>query len=211
MKTVFYALVALFSTTAVMAQQVSTTMVTLKDLITHAADAYPAADANQILILFESQENGLTSDQRFYTEQGINLLLNRLGEDDTVAFATYGSENKVILPYTAIQNKEHILKVLQDHMTKVSKNDGADGIDIAYQFAQDQFSEDVDNKVLMIRNGETTKQRSSEIDLAQAKLTSESEKAKLSAKSPVAQQKLGGAIALTALSILPEVLKVLKN
>ncbi|WP_299683701.1 hypothetical protein [uncultured Dokdonia sp.] len=210
MKTVFkmMCVLILFTGMQISAQEdVSTTVIKLKDLITHAADAYPNEEPQQIYLLVETDATGVSSDHRFYLEQGVQLLLKRLQPEDKVAIGTYGGSNSTIVSYTKASNGGHILKELQKVYTITSQDTNKDGIDMAYQFAKNYYVEGTENKVIMMRNDQ----------IASQNIVSSTSKNKKQKKTREAHEeagkpyKLGGAIAITALSILPEVLEVIKD
>ncbi len=210
MKTYIISIVLVLITLQINAQEdVSTTVIKLKDLITHAADSYPNEEPQQIYLLIETSASGVSSDHRFFLEQGVQLLLKRLQPEDKIAIGTYGGSNKTIVSYTEASNASHILTELQKIYTMTDDDTGKDGIDMAYQFAKSYFVEASENKVIMMRNdqvaGNTMIAKATEGKENKHKKTREERK---EAGQPY---KLGGAIAITALSILPEVLEIIKD
>jgi len=190
-------------------EDVSTTVIKVKDLITHAADSYPNEEPQQIYLLIETGASGVSSDHRFFLEQGIQLLLKRLQPEDKIAIGTYGGSNKTIVSYTEASNASHILTELQKIYTITDQDAGNDGIDMAYQFAKSYYVEASENKVIMMRNEQVVG------NTMIAKATEEKEnkhkKTREERKEAGQSYKLGGAIAITALSILPEVLEIIKD
>ncbi len=208
MKTRLICLILTFVMIQVSAQEeVSTTVIKLKDLITHAADAYPNEEPQQIYLLIETDVTGVSSDNRFFLEQGVQLLLKRLQPEDKVAIGTYGGSNSTIVSYTEASNSTHILQELQKIYTIENQDADKDGIDVAYQFAKNYFVEGSENKVIMMRND----QISSQAITANASKSKKTKKTREERKEAGQPYKLGGAIAITALSILPEVLEVIKD
>ena len=210
MKTYIISIIFVLMTIQLTAQEdVSTTVIKLKDLITHAADSYPNEEPQQIYLLIETDASGVSSDHRFFLEQGVQLLLKRLQPEDKIAIGTYGGSNSTIVSYTEASNASHILTELQKIYTISDQDTGKDGIDVAYQFAKNYFVEASENKVIMMRNdqviGNTIVANGKEEKENKYKKTREERK---EAGQPY---KLGGAIAITALSILPEVLEIIKD
>jgi hypothetical protein len=82
-----------------------------------------------------------------------------------------------------------------------------DGSDIAYQFAKGDEVEGSDNKVIMLRNDQVEANVVATTSI-QEKKNKKTREARLEAGK---SYKLGGAIAITALSILPEILEVIKD
>lgn len=210
MKTYIISIIIALITLQLTAQEeVSTTVIKLKDLITHAADSYPNEEPQQIYLLIETGASGVSSDHRFFLEQGVQLLLKRLQPEDKIAIGTYGGSNKTIVSYTEASNASHILSELQKIYTITDQNTDKDGIDMAYQFAKSYFVETSENKVIMMRNDQVMG------NSVVAKVTEEKEnkhqKTREERKETGQPYKLGGAIAITALSILPEVLEIIKD
>ncbi|MBV1924931.1 MAG: hypothetical protein KUG49_00275 [Dokdonia sp.] len=188
-------------------QEVTTTMLTMETLITHAADRFPADDAQQIYVLVETEEGGISMDARFYFEQGMRLLLKRLASTDVIAIGTYGYDNQTVLDFTEVSDTKTVLAGMNELYAIEMTDSESDGIDLAYQYAGENFEEDYENKVLILRNDSSA---------AHKKVAKSSRSKKQKELSPEASQitpktKLGGAIALTALSILPEILDIIKN
>lgn len=210
MKTYIISIIFVLMTIQLTAQEdVSITVIKLKDLITHAADSYPNEEPQQIYLLIETNASGVSSDYRFFLEQGMQLLLKRLQPKDKIAIGTYGGNTRTIVSYTEASNASHILTELQKIYTISDHDTGKDGIDMAYQFAKHYYVDASENKVIIMRNdqvtGNTIAVNGKEEEKINTKKTSEELK---EAGRPF---KLGGAIAITALSILPEVLEIIKD
>ena len=188
-------------------QEVLTTMLTMERLITHAADQFPVDESQQIYVLVETEAGGVSKDARFYMEQGMRLLLKRLESTDFIAIGTYGYDNQTLLDFTEVSDVKVILAAMTQLYAIETTDNEREGIDLAYQYTIDNFEEGYENKVLILRNNSSASHR---------KLTNSSSSKKEGSGSKavsnvVPNTKLGGAIALTALSILPEILDIIKN
>ncbi|MEP0265720.1 hypothetical protein [Dokdonia sp.] len=188
-------------------QEVSTTVIKLKDLITHAADVYPNEEPQQIYLLVEVGTSGIDTDNRFFLEQGVQLLLKRLQPEDKIAIGTYGASNGTVLAYTEASNALQVMKELYTLYTTDTQDQEKDGIDIAYQFAKGYYVEGSENKVIMLRNDQVEANVVATASIKEKKNKKTREEHQEAGKS----YKLGGAIAITALSILPEILEVIKD
>lgn len=208
MKTYMIFIVFVLTVVQVRAQEeVSTTVIKLKDLITHAADVYPNEEPQQIYLLVEVGASGIDTDNRFFLEQGVQLLLKRLQPEDKVAIGTYGASNATVLSYTEASNALQVMKELYTLYTIDKEDQEKDGIDMAYQFAKGYYVEGSENKVIMLRNDQVATNSIAATSLKEKKKKKTREEHKEAGKS----YKLGGAIAITALSILPEILEVIKD
>lgn len=188
-------------------QEVETTMLTIEALITHAADRFPAEEPQQLYILVETREEGISTDARFFIEHGMGLLLKRLAPSDRIAMGTYGADNQTILNFTEVSNTEDILHSMTQLYFMDTMNDESDGIDLAYQYAIENFEDDAENRVLILRDNSTASSRK----IAKRKKVKQEGSASKATATITPKTKLGGAIALTALSILPEILDIIKN
>ncbi|MFT6416519.1 MAG: hypothetical protein ACJARZ_001867 [Dokdonia sp.] len=188
-------------------QEVATTMLTMETLITHAADQFPATNPQQIYVLVETEEEGISTDARFYFEQGMRLLLKRLASTDIVAIGTYGYDNQTLLDFTEVSDTQTILASMTQLYAMEMTDNQSDGIDLAYQYANENFEVDYDNKVLILRNDSSAAHKK----IAKSSRSKKQKDVSAEAVNIAPKTKLGGAIALTALSILPEILDIIKN
>ena len=197
---------------------IETVLLSTRDLITHTADQYPS-EPQQLFLLVETNNSNFNSDEYFYIQQGIKLLLKRLLPTDKLAIGTYGTSNKVILPFTEVSNILPIETAIKKFLLGNMKSNDEDGIDTAYQFILNSMSSEDHNKVIILRNDKIklhsvlAKQSSknavskNENNLKENNNVN-SKKQRIKASD---NKKLGGAIFLTALSILPEILEVIKD
>ncbi|MBC2603131.1 vWA domain-containing protein [Puniceicoccus vermicola] len=86
-------------------------------------------------------------------KESLQLLVNRLNENDRVAVVVYAGASGLILPSTTANNTKTILHALDNLQAGGSTNAGA-GIDLAYQIAQENFIEDGVNRVILCTDGD---------------------------------------------------------
>ena len=186
-------------------QDVQTQTIKLEDFITYSA-AYEASEIDHKLYLaVEVGVNGFEAEQRFYLEQGIKLLSKRLPETSFLAIGTYGGYGTILQPYTPLDQLSNMSNsILQSQ----NNQEQLDGIDLAFQMAFSQYQEGANNTVLIIRNNITSTTLVYKGETNSKALNKQETKEKTTTHT---NQKLGGAIALTALSILPEVLDIIKD
>lgn len=224
MKTVSTYLVTLFLIGQCVAQNPSTSnietvLLSTRDLITHAADQYPSERPQQLFLLVETNNSNFNSDEFFYIQQGVKLLLKRLLPTDKLAIGTYGTSNEVILPFTEVSNFLLIETAIKKFLSENIKSNDEDGIDTAYQFILNSMSLEDHNKVIILRNDKIkldsafakqslskTVSKNANNLIENNEVNSKNQQVKASDR-----KKLGGAIFLTALSILPEILEVIKD
>ncbi|MEM7547471.1 MAG: VWA domain-containing protein [Pseudomonadota bacterium] len=81
------------------------------------------------------------------------LMLDSLGDDDTVAIVTYAGSSSVALEPTKVADKGAILDAL-DRLQSGGGTAGAAGINTAYRLAEDRFDEDAINRVILATDGD---------------------------------------------------------
>jgi len=187
--------------------EVHTKTIKIDDFITYVASQEPSETDQKLYLAVETGVNGFDAQQRFHLEQGIKLLSKRLPENSSIALGTYGANGRLIAPYTKTSQLTDVYNRIPQSVNEKTKAQ-LDGIDLAFQMASTQFQEDANNMVIIIRNNQTaiTKIGSTTPSTKAQNLQETKEK-----PAAATNQKLGGAIALTALSILPEVLDIIKD
>jgi Ca-activated chloride channel family protein len=86
-------------------------------------------------------------------QQGMKLLLSKLGENDRVAIVVYAGSAGLVLPSTPASEAETIRRALTQLAAGGSTNGGA-GIELAYQTARDHFIKDGVNRVILCSDGD---------------------------------------------------------
>jgi len=209
MKTIiFYSLLFLTiaTTFAQKETEIHTKSIKIENFISYAAAQDNSPAERRIYLALEIGIDGLEAEERFYIEQGIKLLSKRVTENSLLAIGTYGSNSSIILPYSALSTIQDISSLIAN-AHKATNQSVSDGIDLAYETADLQAKEGIDNTVLILRNNNT------KTALATTTLET-STPAPGKPREQVTsgnQTKIGGAIALTALTILPEILEIIKN
>ena len=203
MKTfLFYTLVILTVTTTFAQNhaEIHTKSLKIENFIDYVAAQAINPIEQRIYIALEIGPNGLQAEERFYIEQGIKLLSKRVTENSLIAIGTYGSKSTIILPYST-------LNAIIAHAHKTSNPGATDGIDLAYETAELQIKEGVKNIVLILRNNSTQ----AALGTTTSPSNATAPQIPLEQVTKGKQAKIGGAIALTALTILPDILEIIKN
>jgi len=204
---ILLALVCLQLTGQKTVNEVQTSIINISEFITYVADQFPKEESQRLLLLIEMEKPSIESDHRFFLEQSMKLLINRLQKDDEIAIVVYGMDNQIILDYTKINNEAYIFSKLASLSKKQEIMTIDDGIDIAHQLATSNHDGEKTTKILMLKD-DSKKMNSS------LRLSSSFQKKKEVSDAPTKianQPKIGGVIAITALSLLPEILEVIKN
>jgi hypothetical protein len=209
MKTfLFYTLVILTVTTTFAQNhaEIHTKSLKIENFIDYVAAQAINPIEQRIYIALEIGPNGLQAEERFYIEQGIKLLSKRVTENSLIAIGTYGSKSTIILPYSTLNAIKDISTIIA-HAHKTSNPGATDGIDLAYETAELQIKEGVKNIVLILRNNSTQ----AALGTTTSPSNATAPQIPLEQVTKGKQAKIGGAIALTALTILPDILEIIKN
>ena len=86
-------------------------------------------------------------------KQAMRLLVEKLTENDRVAIVVYAGASGVALPSTNGAHKEQILQALENLQAGGSTN-GAEGIQLAYRIATDNFIKGGVNRVILATDGD---------------------------------------------------------
>ncbi len=174
-------------------RNIKTQSVEIDNLISFVVENYKAkqsAEEQSKNIIFLIQfNNDFSEENKVILRQSLKLVTSRLTDDDKISILTYSGVNGVVLKQTNPTKVKKILNSIVDFNVSI-KEMHKDGIDFAYKYANNHFDEDVINSILMIRNPNATA---------------------VSSNQKQSKKKKNNAVLLTALSLLPEVLAVLKN
>ena len=86
-------------------------------------------------------------------KQAMRLLVEKLSEKDRVAIVVYAGASGLALPSTTGEHKEQILSALESLQAGGSTN-GAEGIQLAYKVAEDNFIKGGVNRVILATDGD---------------------------------------------------------
>jgi len=178
-------------------KNIETESVTLGNLITFIVEHYSihrdSTKAKNITFLIETYSDKFNTEDSVILKQAFKLLTKRVTEDDLISIVTYSNFNGVALNQVEATDIKKLLYVIENPKSSV-KTFEADGIELAYKFTKENFIEDSDNSVVMIR----LPNRKSEV----AEITATDTK-KTKIKS--------NAIVLTAIALLPELIAIIKD
>jgi len=107
---------------------------------------------SNITLVIETKNFTISRDKKFFLKQAIHLISKRLNTSDKVDLISYNKNNGVILKPTSISNKEAILNKIMKFKVKEYYN--LFGIDLAYNFAKENYKANGRNLVIIVRDGE---------------------------------------------------------
>jgi Ca-activated chloride channel family protein len=94
-----------------------------------------------------------SSDKLPLVKRAMGLLLDTLQPEDTVAIAVYASAAGLVLEPTAAKEKQNILRAL-NRLNAGGLTAGGQGIKLAYQLAEANFSKDAVNRIFLATDGD---------------------------------------------------------
>jgi Ca-activated chloride channel family protein len=86
-------------------------------------------------------------------KSGLHMLVERLGENDTVSFVVYAGASGLVLPPTSGIRKEAIRQAI-DSLQAGGSTNGASGIQLAYNQATANFIRGGANRVILMTDGD---------------------------------------------------------
>tara|TARA_R110001632_G_scaffold53818_4_gene132241 strand:- start:588 stop:1172 length:585 start_codon:yes stop_codon:yes gene_type:complete len=184
----------LLITTFLQAQEknIKTQSVVIDDLISFVIENYKTkqkTEQTKNIIFLVQFNNDLSQEQKIILKQSLKLISSRLTEDDKISILTYSGVNGVVLKQTNPTKIKKVLSSIIDFNQSI-KEIHKDGIGFAYKYANDNFDEDAINSIIMVRN---------------------SNPSAISSNQKQTKKKNNNLILLTAISLLPEMLSVIKN
>jgi Ca-activated chloride channel family protein len=109
--------------------------------------------ASNLVFLLDVSGSMMPAERLPLVKQAMRLLVDKLTEKDRVAIVIYAGGSGLALKSTAGNDKEKILRALEELQAGGSTN-GADGIELAYQVAADNFIKDGVNRVILATDGD---------------------------------------------------------
>ncbi|SHH48701.1 vWA domain-containing protein [Winogradskyella jejuensis] len=201
MKKLIQLVVLLLVTAQLQSQErrIETESVTLDNLFTFIVDHFEEdGNPQNVTFLLKTHKGDFSEEDKFILKQTFKLLSKRLTEDDYISIATYNHYSGIALSKTPATQLKKMLYAIE-HPKESIEAFAKDGIEFAYKYANINFEEDYDNKVIMIR-------------LPERKSTANNLVNPVAATTATTKQKGNGtAIVLSALALLPEIIQVIKN
>ena len=190
-------------------QHIQTESITLENFISFIANTYPKqlnedhVDYNEdeiisrnITFLIETASRNPSVEDALILKQAFKFLEKRLRETDHISIVAYAGMNGLLLEKTAPSELKKILNTTTDfkaHLDKIN----SDGIAFAYDYVKENFEEEAINSVVMIRNPN-----------AEISYTSAIPNDLPTAEAPKQKNNI---LLLTAITLLPEIIAIIKD
>lgn len=174
--------------------EIETKSVTIENLIEFIVNDFELKTKikSNIIIVVETKNTSISRDKKFFLKQAIHLTSKRLNIKDNIAVISYNKNNGVVVKPTNISSKETILNKIMRF--KIKEYDDLFGIDLAYNFAKDNYVENGRNLVLIVRDGENFV-----VNIDEEKQSNGKGKA------------VKAGIVINAIGLLPELISAIKN
>jgi hypothetical protein len=211
MKTLLTLFVSLLSLTSLSAQNsIETQSITLDNLITFIANHFPLevideeneeeeTTTKQISFILETSKSNFASEDRIILQQAFKFLTTRLNKDDKVSVFVYAGQNGLLLDRVSAKDIKKVMSAINSVKASITEAH-TDGIAMAYQQAQENFDETANNIVIMVRNPNAAKARTQtpKIEVETVKEQSTGNKG-------------NNLVLLTAITLLPEIISIIKD
>jgi Ca-activated chloride channel family protein len=108
---------------------------------------------NNLVFLLDVSGSMMPPERLPLIKSAFRVLVNRLRAEDTVSIVVYAGAAGLVLPATSGADKRTILDAL-DHLQAGGSTAGAEGIELAYKVAKDNFKSDGNNRVILATDGD---------------------------------------------------------
>jgi hypothetical protein len=179
-------------------KNIETESVALDNLITFIVDHYnsksDSTETKNITFLIETYSDNFNSEDKVILKQAFKLLSKRLSEVDIISIVTHSHFNGIALNQARATDIKKILHVIEYPKSNIN-SDETEGIELAYAFTKENFIEDSENSVVMIR---------------MPNRGSEFVKTELKEVKNITSKKRN-TVVLTAIALLPEIIALIKE
>ncbi|MCW8935959.1 MAG: VWA domain-containing protein [Gammaproteobacteria bacterium] len=109
--------------------------------------------ANNLVFLVDVSGSMQSKDKLQLLKSGLKLLVKNLDENDRISIVTYAGSSGVVLKPTKGDQTAEISMAL-DNLTAAGSTNGASGIKLAYQMAQQSFIKEGVNRIVLATDGD---------------------------------------------------------
>lgn len=124
----------------------------LLTMITVSGEELSERAPSNIVFLIDTSGSMYSRNKLPLVKNSLEMLLNELGESDTVSIVTYASGTRVALMPTPAKNKETIMETIS-YLNAGGGTAGSDGISLAYQLAEENKVSG-NNRIILCTDGD---------------------------------------------------------
>lgn len=178
-------------------KNIETQSVSIENLIPYIAENYSKDTNSQynITFLIQTGAAGVSNDDKVVLRQAFKLLSKRLTENDVISIVAYAGLNGVALKQNPAKETKPILHAINDFKSSI-KEFYNDGIELAYTYAEENFNEEATNTIIMVRN---------------PGIATQNQQANSAQAQSVVPKPKNNAVLLTAITLLPEIISIIKD
>lgn len=198
-----------FAVTEAQEKHIETKSVSIENLINFIIEEYPTVTdsipVRNITFLLQSHGDNFSIEDKVMLKQAFKLLTARLTLQDSISVISYNKINGQILDWTDGTQSKKLMYAIENPKSSIKFLE-TDGIELAYKNAKQKFTESSENSVVMIRIPKpeiVVQMRQKESIVAETKTETKAE------TKP--EKSRNGAVVLTAIALLPEIIKVIKD
>jgi Ca-activated chloride channel family protein len=114
---------------------------------------YATKSPTNLVFLVDASGSMRSNNKLPLLKNGLKVLLDQLDKNDKVAIVAYAGAAGLVLPSTAISNKQEIVKALEG-IESGGSTAGGQGIELAYKIAQNNLIENGNNRVILATDGD---------------------------------------------------------
>lgn len=175
-------------------KNIETHSIEIENFIAYIVENYPnqSEDLYNLTFLIQTGTEGYALEEKVILKQAFKILSKRLHEDNTISMLAYSGLNGVALEQNPIKKMKKMLYVLDNFKSSI-KVFHEDGVTLAYDYIKENFNDNAINRIIIVRIPNLKNEATSSVS------------------SVKGEKKKNNAIVLTAISLLPEIISVLKN
>lgn len=198
-----------FAVTEAQEKHIETKSVSIENLINFIIEEYPTVTdsipVRNITFLLQSHGDNFSIEDKVMLKQAFKLLTARLTLQDSISVISYDKINGQILNWTDGTQSKKLMYAIENPKSSIKFLE-TDGIELAYKNAKQKFTESSENSVVMIR----IPKPEIEVQLRQKESIVAETKTQTKAETKPEKSR-NGAVVLTAIALLPDIIKVIKD
>nr|WP_321235592.1 hypothetical protein [uncultured Psychroserpens sp.] len=184
-------------------QYIETKSVSIDNFITFIVEHIENNDEDSesslrnVTFLLQTPISDLSPEDKVILKQAFKLISERLSLNDYISIVTYSGFNGIALKKTTPKDLKSIIYSIENLKSSINEFHN-DGIELAYTYTKENLEEEAKNMVIMVRNPKSLIAKSSTVDQAQILQNGN-------------EPKKNNLVLLTAITLLPQIISVIKD